>query len=57
MPIIALTGYEADVVKYDCRHYFMEGAISKPLTSEQAEQIIKHYVYHLDVPVRGLKSI
>ncbi|MDR3501793.1 MAG: response regulator [Legionella sp.] len=57
VPIIALTGYEADVVKYDCQHYFMEGAISKPLTSEQAEQIIKHYVYHLDVPVRGLKSI
>lgn len=56
VPIIALTGYEADVVKYDCEQYFMEGAITKPLTSEQAEQIIKHYVYHLDVPVRGLKS-
>lgn len=57
VPIIALTGFEADVVKYDCEQYFMEGAISKPLTSEQAEQIIKHYVYHMDVPVRGLKSI
>lgn len=56
VPIIALTGYEADVVKYDCEQYFMEGAITKPLTSEQAEQIIQHYVYHLDVPVRGLKS-
>lgn len=56
VPIIALTGYEADVVKYDCEHYFMEGAISKPLTSEQAEQLIKHYVYHMDVPVNGLKS-
>lgn len=56
VPIIALTGYEADVVKYDCEQYFMEGAITKPLTSEQAEQIINHYVYHLDVPVRGLKS-
>ena len=57
VPIIALTGYEADVVKYDCKHYFMEGVISKPLTSEQAEQIIKHYVYHMDVPVQGLKSV
>jgi len=56
VPIIALTGYEADVVKYDCQHYLMEGAISKPLTSEQAEQIIKHYVYHIDTPVSGLKS-
>lgn len=57
VPIIALTGFEADVVKYDCQHYFMEGAISKPLTCEQAEQIIKHYVFHMDVPVRGLKTI
>lgn len=56
VPIIALTGFEADVVKYDCQHYFMEGAISKPLTCEQAEQIIKHYVYHMDVPIRGLKT-
>lgn len=57
VPIIALTGYEADVVKYDCEQYFMEGAITKPLTSEQAEQIIKHYIYHMDVDVPGLKSI
>jgi PAS domain S-box-containing protein len=57
VPIIALTGYAADVVKYDCGEYFMEGAITKPLTSEQAEQIIKHYVYHMDVPVSGLKSM
>ncbi len=57
VPIIALTGYQADVVKYDCEQYFMEGAITKPLTSEQAEQIIKHYVYNQDVPVDGLKSI
>lgn len=56
VPIIALTGYEADVVKYDCEQYFMEGVITKPLTSEQADQIIKHYVHHLDIPVNGLKS-
>ncbi|WP_045094394.1 response regulator [Legionella fallonii] len=57
VPIIALTGYEADVVKYDCEQYFMEGAITKPLTSTQAEQIIKHYVYHQDVSVDGLKRV
>ncbi|MFT4059142.1 MAG: response regulator [Legionella sp.] len=56
VPIIALTGYEADIVKYDCEHYFMEGVISKPLTSEQAEQIINHYVFHMNVSVSGLKS-
>lgn len=56
VPIIALTGYEADVVKYDCEQYFMEGAISKPLTSEQAGQIIDHYVHNKDIPVRGLKT-
>lgn len=57
VPIIALTGYEAEVVKYDCGQYCMEGAITKPLTSQQAEQILKHYVYHMDVEVQGLKSI
>ncbi|ASQ46024.1 response regulator [Legionella clemsonensis] len=56
VPIIALTGYEADVVKYDCVDYFMEGALTKPLTSEQAKQIIQHYVYDIDIPVRGLRS-
>lgn len=55
VPIIALTSYDADVVKEDCEQYFMEGAITKPLTSEQAEQIIKHYIYHIDIPIRGLK--
>ncbi|WP_419420947.1 response regulator [Legionella sp. D16C41] len=56
VPIIALTGYQADVVKYDCDDYSMEGAITKPLTSEQVKQIIQHYVYHIDIPVKGLKT-
>lgn len=56
VPIIALTGFEADVVKADCTDYFMEGAITKPLTGEQAKQIIQHYVYHVDIPVKGLKG-
>lgn len=57
VPIIALTGYEADVVKYDCDEYSMEGAMTKPLTSEQARQIIQHYIYHIDIPIHGLRSI
>ena len=57
VPIIALTSYEAEVVKYDCKQYRMEGVVSKPLTSQQAELIVKHYVYHLDVEVPGLKSL
>ncbi len=56
VPIVALTGYDADVVKVDCQKYMMEGAITKPLTSQQAEQLIQHYVYHLDIPVNGLKQ-
>lgn len=57
VPIIALTGYEADVVKYDCEQYFMEGAITKPLSSEQAKQLIQHYIYHQDTEITGLKSM
>ncbi|MGQ3889464.1 response regulator [Legionella sp. CNM-1927-20] len=57
VPIIALTGYQADVVKYDCDDYYMEGAITKPLTGEQVKQIIQHYIYNIDIPVSGLKSI
>lgn len=56
VPIIALKGYEADVVKNDCE--LMDGAITKPLSREQAEKIIKHYVYHMDdIKIPGLKRI
>lgn len=57
VPIIALTGYEADIVKYDCEQYFMEGVITKPLSTEQAKQLIQHYVYHQDTEITGLKSM
>lgn len=56
VPIIALTSYQADVVKYDCYDYSMDGVLTKPLTSEQAEQLIKHFILHENVPVTGLKS-
>lgn len=57
VPIIALTSYQADVVKYDCSDYFMDGVLTKPLTREQVEQIIQHYIYHQNVSVNGLKSV
>ncbi len=56
VPIIALTSYQAEVVKYDCKEYFMDGVLTKPITSEQAQQVIQHYVYHEEVSVEGLKS-
>lgn len=57
VPIIALTGFEADSIKFDCKHYTMEGAITKPLTTIQAEQILNHYVYQKDTMIHGLKSV
>lgn len=55
VPIIALTSFEADLVKYDCDYYFMDGVISKPLSAEQAEQIVQRYIYHKNTTVNGLK--
>lgn len=56
VPIIALTTYQADIVQYDCKDYFMDGVITKPLTSDQVKQIIQHFIYHEDVEVTGLKG-
>lgn len=57
VPIIAITQYLGDKVQTDCHYYGMDGVITKPLTHEQAMQIIKHYVYDEDVSVDGLHSI
>lgn len=56
VPILALTSFKADVIKHDCKEYFMEGVLSKPITNKQAEQLIKHYVNHEDVDVDGLET-
>lgn len=48
VPIIALTSYKAEIVQYDCKDYAMDDVITKPITSEQAEQLINRYVYHID---------
>ena len=55
VPIIALTGYKADMLTTDCAYYQMEGAITKPLTLEQARQLIQRYIFNIDIPVTGLK--
>lgn len=55
VPIIALTGYKADMLTTDCAYYQMEGAITKPLTLEQARQIIQRFIFNIDIPVTGLK--
>lgn len=57
VPIIALTGYEADVVQFDCDYYQMEGVITKPLTAEQVKQIIQRYIFKIDLDVTGLTSL
>lgn len=57
VPIIALTSHKADVVKFDCHDYAMEGVLTKPLSSTQAMQLIKHYVYHENIVVDGLSSV
>ena len=55
-PIIALTGYDAALLTPDCEYYQMEGAITKPLTIEQARQLVQHYIFNIDIPVSGLKT-
>ena len=57
VPILALTSHDAETVKEDCHYYTMEGAITKPLSHEQAMQIVKRYGHHENVEVNGLRSI
>jgi CheY-like chemotaxis protein len=57
VPIIALTGYEADTVRLDCDYYQMEGVITKPLTAEQVKQIIQHYIFHINLEITGFKTV
>lgn len=56
VPIIALTGFDADAVRFDCDYYQMQGAISKPLQPEQVQQIIQKFIRHIDVQVSGMKK-
>jgi len=54
VPIIALTGSDPAVVGLDCEDAEMDGIMHKPLTAEQASQLIQRYIRHADVDVKGL---
>ena len=56
VPIIALTGFDPDLVSLDCGYYQMEGAIGKPLKIEQVRQLLQRYLYQIDIEVNGLKQ-
>lgn len=56
VPIIALTGHDPSVVGFNCEDAEMDGILRKPLTIEQANQLILRYVRHVDVDVKGLKE-
>ena len=57
VPIIAITNYEADRVKFDCNDSQMDGVLTKPLTKDQAKQLLQHYVYRENISVYGLKAV
>lgn len=56
VPIIALTGHDPTVVGFNCEDAEMDGILRKPLTVEQANQLIQRYVRHVDVSVKGLRE-
>ncbi|WP_058450854.1 MULTISPECIES: response regulator [Legionella] len=56
VPIIALTGHDPTVVGFNCEDAEMDGILRKPLTVEQANQLIQRYIRHVDVNVKGLRE-
>lgn len=55
VPIIALTGYLAENVKYDCHDSGMQGVVNKKLlTSKTFVQLINHFIYKENITVDGL---
>lgn len=56
VPIIALTGADLSTVASDCDDSEMDGMLAKPLTYDQAKQLIQRYVQHVDVEVTGLRA-
>lgn len=56
VPIIALTGADLNAVELECDDSEMDGIMSKPLTSEQAQQLVQRYVLQAEVKVTGLKE-
>lgn len=56
VPIIALTGHDPMIVGFNCEDAEMDGILRKPLTLEQANQLIQRYIRHVDVHVKGLRE-
>jgi PAS domain S-box-containing protein len=56
VPIIALTGHDPTVVRFNCEDAEMDGILRKPLTIEQAKQLIQRFIRHVDVDVKGLRE-
>ncbi|KTD55574.1 response regulator [Legionella santicrucis] len=54
VPIIALTGHDPMDVGFNCEDAEMDGILRKPLTLEQANQLIQRYIRHIDIKVKGL---
>lgn len=54
VPIIALTGLDPTDVRFDCEDSEMDGIIRKPLTVNQATQLIRRYIKNSDSDVKGL---
>lgn len=55
VPIVALTSHGAKRVKFYCDGKKMDGALTKPLTSQQAVQVIDKFVFKKDGVVTGLE--
>lgn len=53
-PIIALTAHATLNIEQFCIKSGMQGALSKPLSLEQAEQIWRHYILHQPVVIDGM---
>ncbi|ARB93948.1 response regulator [Legionella longbeachae] len=54
VPIIALTGHDPMDVGFNCEDAEMDGILRKPLTIQQANQLIQRYIRHIDIKVTGL---
>lgn len=44
VPIIALTTHQMGAVPFDCKDYFVDCVVTRPLTCEQVQQIIEQYL-------------
>ncbi len=44
VPILALTSHQMGAVHFDCKDYFVDGVVTRPLTCEQVQQIIEQYL-------------